>query len=83
MLLQLAYFVEKYSDLAKEKLGVDTLDTQTQFSVRVYCYGTLGMTREWLLNDNIIPARTAVQMMVDSMPVLLRKAYFDEKDCVN
>ena len=73
-----AYFVEKYSDLAKEKLGVDTLDTQTQFSVRLYCYGTLGMTREWLLNDNITPARTAVLMMFNSMPILLRKAFFGE-----
>ncbi len=74
------YFVEKYSDLAKEKLGVDTLDTQTQFSVRLYCYGTLGMTREWLLNDNITPAKTVVQMMFNSMPVLLRRIYFDEHD---
>jgi ElaA protein len=66
--------------VAKEKLGVDTLDTQTQYSIRLYCYGTLGMTREWLLNDNITPARTAVQMMFNSMPVLLRKAFFDIQD---
>ena len=49
------YFVEKYSNLAKEKLGVDTLDTQTQYSLRLYCYGTLGMTREWLLKDTGSP----------------------------
>ena len=72
------YFVEKYSDLAKEKPGVDTLDTQTRFSVRLYCYGTLGMTREWLLNDNITPAQTVVQTMFNSMPALLRKACFGE-----
>ena len=56
----LEYFVEAYSNLAKEKLGVEVLDTQTQYSVRLYCYGTLGMTREWLLKDNITPAQTAV-----------------------
>ena len=28
------YFVERYPDLAKEKLGTDTLDTQLQYSIR-------------------------------------------------
>lgn len=70
------YFVEQYSDLAKEKLGVDTLDTQTQYSLRLYCYGTLGMTREWLLKGNITPAQTIVQMMFNSMPESLHQIFF-------
>lgn len=40
------YFVERYPDLAKEKLGTDTLDTQLQYSIRFYCCGAVGMTRE-------------------------------------
>jgi len=72
----LDYFVARYSELAKQKLGASTLDTQTQYSIRLYCYGTLGMTREWLLNDNITPAETVVEMMFNSMPQRLRDIYF-------
>jgi len=72
----LEYFVTKYSALAQEILGAETLDTQTRFSVRLYCYGTLGMTREWLLQDNITPAETIVEMMFRSMPEDLRRIYF-------
>ena len=75
-LYMLEYFVARYTELAKVKLGSDTLDTQTQYSVRLYCYGCLGMTREWLLKDNITPAETAVTMMFSSMPESLRKIYF-------
>lgn len=70
------YFVEQYGDLAKRALDVETLDTQLQYSLRLYCYGTLGMTREWLLKDNITPAETIVQMMFHSMPDSLRRIYF-------
>ncbi len=73
----LEYFVSAYSQLAKERLGTESLDTQTQYSIRLYCYGALGMTREWLLEDNITPARTVVGMMFDSMPERLRRIYFD------
>ncbi len=45
---------------------------------RLYCYGTLGMTREWLLRDNITPAVTVVEMMFQSMPQSLRSIYFGE-----
>ncbi len=71
------YFVERYSNLAREKLGIDTLDTQLTYSIRLYCYGTVGMTREWLMKDNITPAQTVVQMMFNSMPESLKKLYFE------
>ncbi|MER1993422.1 MAG: TetR family transcriptional regulator [Eubacteriales bacterium] len=70
------FFVERYTRRAKEKLGTDTLDTQLQYSIRLYCYGAVGMTREWLLKDNITPANTVVQMMFHSMPDALRAVYF-------
>lgn len=70
------YFVEKYMQEAKRILQVDTLDTQTLFSIRLYCYGTVGMTQEWLLNDNITPAETIVEMMFESMPSSLKKIFF-------
>ncbi len=71
------YFVERYSGMAKEKLGTDTLDTQLQYSIRLYCYGAVGMTREWLMKDNITPAQTVVQMMFASMPESINKLFFE------
>jgi len=69
------YFVRQYAEIAREKTGAE-LDAQTRFSLRLYCYGTLGMTREWLMNDNITPAETVVRMMFDSMPDILRRILF-------
>ena len=70
------YFVSRYTDLAKEKLGVDTLDTQLAYSIRFYCTGAVGMTREWVLKDNITSAETAVKMMFASMPENMRRVLF-------
>ena len=72
------YFVRRYTALAKEKLGVDVLDTQLAYSIRFYCMGAVGMTREWVLNDNITSAETVVRMMFASMPEKLRAAVFGE-----
>lgn len=73
------YFVEQYIQEAKRILCADTLTTQMLFSIRLYCYGTVGMTQEWLLNDNITPAETIVTMMFESMPSILRKIFFRTK----
>ena len=72
----LEYFVERYSNEVKRILDTDTIDTQTMYSVRLYCYGAVGMTREWLLTDNITPSETVVKMMFNSMPEILKKIYF-------
>lgn len=71
------YFTDRYIQEAKRILDTDTLDTQIVFSIRLYCYGTVGMTQEWLFNDNITPAETIVEMMFQSMPEVLRKIYFE------
>ena len=72
----LEYFVKRYTELAKEKLGADLLDTQLSYSIRFYCMGAVGMTREWVLEDNITSAETVVRMMFNSMPQNLRNIYF-------
>ena len=64
----LEYFVRRYTELIKEKLGTDLLDTQLAYSIRFYCMGAVGRTQEWVLNDNITSAETVVQMMFHSMP---------------
>ena len=68
--------MNRYSGLAKEKLGADTLDARILYSIRLYCHGCVGMTREWLMKDNITPAQTVVQMMFHSMPEALHRLFF-------
>ena len=72
----LEYFVAAYTDLAKTMTESPMLDSQTLFSIRLYCYGAVGMTKEWVLQDNITSAETLVQMMFHSMPSSLRAIYF-------
>ncbi len=73
----LEYFVSRYTQSAKTLLKTNVLDAQLEYSIRLYCYGGVGMTREWLLYDNITPAETVVEMMFQSMPERLRHIYFD------
>ena len=70
----LEYFVQRYEKLAKEKLRTDVLDTQLRFSIRHYCYGSVGMTKEWLLYDNTTSAEVVIEMMFHSMPQELYSA---------
>ena len=70
------YFVERYAQEAKQILGSDSLDAQTMYSIRLYCYGGVGMTREWLMTDNITPAETVVEMMFNSMPENIRSIFW-------
>ncbi len=73
------YFVARYTKLVKEKLDTDMLDTQLAYSIRLYCMGAVGMTREGVLEDNITSAETVVQMMFASMPERMRSILFSEK----
>ena len=75
----LEYFVKRYEVIAKEKLHTEVLDTQLKYSIRLYCYGCVGMTKEWLLNDNTTSAKTVVQMMFASMPDNMKAIYFTEE----
>ena len=72
------YFVRRYTALAKEKLGADVLDAQLVYSIRFYCMGAVGMTQEWVLNDDITSAETVVRMMFASMPENMRAAVLGE-----
>ncbi|MCR4610984.1 MAG: TetR family transcriptional regulator [Lachnospiraceae bacterium] len=73
----LEYFVDRYNKIAMYTLGTDTLDVQTKYSIRLYCYGTLGMTREWVLEDNITPSRAVVKMMFEAMPDALKEIFLE------
>ncbi len=73
----LEYFVKRYTELAKVKLKTDILDPQLAYSIRFYCMGAVGMTQEWVLNDNITSAETVVRMMFNSMPESLKNIFFN------
>ncbi len=75
----LEYFVEKYTRQARAMSGREVLDAQILFSIRLYCYGAVGMTKEWVLTDNVTSAETIVEMMFASMPDSLKKIYFKAK----
>lgn len=70
----LEYFVQRYEKIAKEKLRTEVLDTQHRFSIRHYRYGSVGMTREWLLY-NTTSAELVVEMMFNSMPKELYEVF--------
>ena len=72
----LEYFVRRYTDLVKEKLNTDVIDAQLAYNTRFYCMGSVGMTREWVPEDNITSAETVVKMMFQSMPENLREILF-------
>ena len=72
------YFVRRYSELAKEKLGTQVLDTQLAYSIRLDCMGSVGMSREWVLEDNTTSAETVVRMMFASMPENMRRVFFPD-----
>ena len=71
----LEYFVRRYVAIYEETRG-EAPDARTAYAIRLYCYGTLGMTREWLLQDDGTPAEQAVRMMFDAMPETLKQAFF-------
>lgn len=70
------YFTNEYTEAARKKLGTDSFDAQLIFSIRLYCYGAVGMAKDWILNDNVTPAITIVEMMFRSMPESMRSIYF-------
>ena len=72
----LEYYAGRYMDIAKQRLNTDTLDAQTVFSIRMYSYGTIAMSSEWILKDNVTPAETVVDMMFTTMPENLKRIFF-------
>lgn len=69
------YYSERYMEIAKERLGTDILDEQIVFSIRMYSYGTIAMSQDWILSNNSIPAEKEAAMMFASMPDLLRRIF--------
>jgi len=69
------YYSGRYMEIAKERLGTDTLDEQIVFSIRMYSYGTIAMSQDWILSNSDVPAEKEAAMMFASMPELLRRIF--------
>ena len=72
----LEYYAGRYTDIARQKLNTDVLDEQTVFSIRMYSYGTIAISREWVFRDNTTSAETIVEMMFTTMPENLKRIFF-------
>ena len=70
------YYANQYMEIAKDRLHTEKLDAQILFSIRMYSYGTIAMSREWIFQENTISAEQEVEMMFASMPECLRRIYF-------
>lgn len=74
----LEYYEERYQQEAKRLLGEEELDPHICFCIRFYCYGAIGITREWLVFENTTPAETIVEKLFRAMPSDLRMLFFNE-----
>lgn len=72
----LEFFVEENTAAVKAALGIDELDEELTFDIRFYCYGAVGMTREWILQDRSASADDIVRMTFAVMPPALKKIYY-------
>lgn len=62
------YDVGHYEDTAKEILEVDKLDAYQLFSIRMFVYGGIYMTREWILDGFRTEPSLLAELMQASMP---------------
>ncbi len=74
----LEYFVELYVQKAKECLGNTQLSEHLTYSIRMFCYGGMGLSRDWLLSKSPIPATTLVHFIYSSMPANLQEIFFPQ-----
>ena len=72
------YYTNAYSALAKEILHTDSLDPSLLYSIRFFCYGTVGMAREWITSDDETTAADFVQRMFHSMSPGLQAIFFPD-----
>ena len=73
------YNVNMYEKILKEYLGVEKLTTELEVAVKFFCYGGLGMTREWIMTNANVSAEQYSAMMHDNMPLLLKEAILNKR----
>ncbi len=71
----LEFFVEENTAAVKNILDTNELDPMLLYCIRYYCYGAVGMAREWINLDSKVPAETFVKMTHSCMPQALRDIF--------
>ena len=61
------------SDYIKRSQKIETLPTDTEIFIKVYCYGTVCMLCEFLTKDFPISAENVVKLFEDAVPESLKK----------
>lgn len=71
----LNFFVEENTAAVKTILQTDQIDPQLSYVIRYYCYGAVGMARDWIMQDINISAEEFVEMTRSCMPKVLLDLY--------
>ncbi len=71
----LEYFSEENEAAVRKILHIDQLTPQLSNCIRFYCYGAVGMARDWIMKDGDMSAGEFVEMTSACMPDVLRNIY--------
>lgn len=62
------YNYSRFEEKIKSALNIDALDDEQKFSLRMYCYGGLYMSREWVLGGCKLSPKVIAEQMFCNMP---------------
>lgn len=67
------YNVNMYIEIVKEYLNTDVLTQEQIYEIQFFCYGGLGMTRAWIMNNAQVDALYYAEIMHKNMPQFLKE----------
>ncbi len=75
----LEYFSKENEAAVKRILNMEKLTPQLSNCISFYCYGAVGMAREWIMNDGDMSAEEFVEMTTACVPDVLRDIYLRQR----
>ncbi len=63
--------IELLTAEVKKALGSSSLTQELEGAIRIYCYGTVRLTFDWLTSENPIPPDDIAKIMENSLPPVL------------
>ena len=71
----LDFYVKSEREAICRYQGVATLDEETEYVIRQYSYGCLGITIEWILGKNGLSVESMARYQYLCMPEILKRAW--------
>ena len=71
----LEFYVGSERKAVCQYLGVESLDEETEYTIKQYSYGCLGHTLDWLLGKNSLSAEQMGYYQYKLMPEVLKQAW--------